>query len=163
MTVPLLHAVACQGGKPAPVEMGTAAAERTERVHRYERAFTVPTTVDASTIKATYEHGVLTATLPKAKKAKPREIAVQMAAKEGVCGVVQPATAHAGAGVVSWGLSAAGPRAPLRPRNSVRPSLPRRAPRAAPRVARATRRRARECPAPRIRRPARHERRRRGR
>jgi len=83
MTVPLLHAVACQGGKPAPLEIGTAAAERTERVHRYERTsgafertFTLPTTVDASTIKATYEHGVLTVTLPKVEKAKPREIAV---------------------------------------------------------------------------------------
>jgi HSP20 family protein len=37
--------------------------------------------VDASTIKATYEHGVLTVTLPKVEKAKPREIAVHVAAK----------------------------------------------------------------------------------
>ncbi len=73
MTVPLLHAVACQGGKPAPLEIGTAAAERTERVHRYERTFTLPTTVDASAIKATYEHRVLTVTLPKVEKTKPRE------------------------------------------------------------------------------------------
>src|SRR5216683_1155104 len=51
MTVPLLHAVAGQGGKPAPLEIGTAAAERTERVHRYER----------------------TVTLPKVEKTKPRE------------------------------------------------------------------------------------------
>jgi HSP20 family protein len=63
-------------------------AERTERVHRYERtygaferSFTLPTTVDASNIKATYENGVLTVTLPKVEKAKPREIAVQVAAK----------------------------------------------------------------------------------
>jgi HSP20 family protein len=65
-----------------------AARERTERVHRYERtygaferSFTLPTTVDASNIKATYENGVLTVTLPKVEKAKPREIAVQVAAK----------------------------------------------------------------------------------
>jgi HSP20 family protein len=64
------------------------AEERTERVHRYERAyggfertFTLPTTVDASNIKATYEHGVLTVTLPKVEKAKPRQIEVQVAAK----------------------------------------------------------------------------------
>lgn len=64
------------------------AAERTERVHRYERTygafertFTLPTTVDASNIKATYEHGVLTVTLPKLEKAKPREIAVQVTAQ----------------------------------------------------------------------------------
>ena len=64
------------------------AEERTERVHRYERTygtferiFTRPTTVDAAAIKASYEHGVLTVTLPKVEKAKPREIEVQVAAK----------------------------------------------------------------------------------
>jgi HSP20 family protein len=64
------------------------AQERTERVHRYERTygafertFTLPATVDASNIKATYEHGVLTVTLPKVERAKPREIVVQVAAK----------------------------------------------------------------------------------
>jgi HSP20 family protein len=65
-----------------------AAGERTERVHRYERTygafertFTLPTTGDASNIKPSYEHGVLTVTLPKVEKAKPREIAVQVTAK----------------------------------------------------------------------------------
>jgi HSP20 family protein len=64
------------------------AEERTERVHRYERtygaferSFTLPTTVDASNIKASYEHGVLTVTLPKVEKAKPRQIEVQVASK----------------------------------------------------------------------------------
>src|SRR5438128_276097 len=64
------------------------AEERTERVHRYERtygtferSFTLPATVDASNIKATYEHGVLTVTLPKVEKAKPRQIEVQVASK----------------------------------------------------------------------------------
>jgi HSP20 family protein len=64
------------------------AEERTERVHRYERtygtferSFTLPATVDASNIKASYEHGVLTVTLPKVEKAKPRQIEVQVAAK----------------------------------------------------------------------------------
>ena len=62
--------------------------ERTERVHRYERtygaferSFTLPSTVDAANIKAAYEHGVLTVTLPKAEKAKPRQIEVQVASK----------------------------------------------------------------------------------
>lgn len=62
------------------------AEERAERVHRnertygtFERRFTLPATVDPSTIKATYEHGILTVTLPKIKKAKPREIQVQVA------------------------------------------------------------------------------------
>ena len=64
------------------------AEERTERVHRYERTygafertFTLPATVDANNIKAGYEHGVLTVTLPKVEQAKPRQIAVQVASK----------------------------------------------------------------------------------
>ena len=64
------------------------AEERTERVHRYERtygsferSFTLPATVDASNIKASYAHGVLTVTLPKAEKAKPRQIEVQVVSK----------------------------------------------------------------------------------
>jgi HSP20 family protein len=64
------------------------AEERADRVHRYERtygtferSFTLPTTVDAGNIKATYENGVLSVTLPKVEKAKPRQIEVQVAAK----------------------------------------------------------------------------------
>jgi len=62
------------------------AEERTERVHRYERSygafertFTLPATVDAAHIKAGYENGVLTVTLPKVEQAKPRQIEVQVA------------------------------------------------------------------------------------
>ena len=62
------------------------AEENTERVHRYERtygaferSFTLPPTVDASNIKATYDNGVLTVTLPKVEKAKPRQIQVEVA------------------------------------------------------------------------------------
>lgn len=62
------------------------AEEQTERVHRYERtygsfqrAFTLPATVDAAHITAGYEHGVLTITLPKAEQAKPRQISVAVA------------------------------------------------------------------------------------
>lgn len=64
------------------------AEERTERMHRYERtfgsferSFRLPATVDANNIKASYEHGVLTVTLPKVEKAKPRLIEVQIASK----------------------------------------------------------------------------------
>jgi HSP20 family protein len=64
------------------------AEERTDRVHRYERtygaferSFTLPATVDANNIKASYEHGVLTVTLPKVEKAKPRQIEVKVATK----------------------------------------------------------------------------------
>jgi HSP20 family protein len=64
------------------------AEKETERVHRYERtygvferSFTLPATVDVNAIKANYEHGVLTVTLPKVEKARPRQIQVQVAAK----------------------------------------------------------------------------------
>src|SRR2546421_5418199 len=58
--------------------------QRTERVHRYERtygvferAFTLPASVDPKNIKANYDNGVLTVTLPKSEKAKPRQIEVE--------------------------------------------------------------------------------------
>ena len=60
------------------------AEERNERVHRYERSygsfertFALPGTVDPEKIQAGYEHGILTVTLPKAERARPREIPVQ--------------------------------------------------------------------------------------
>jgi HSP20 family protein len=60
--------------------------ETAERVHRYERSyglfersFTLPATVDADRISAAYQNGVLTVTLPKVERARPREIAVNAA------------------------------------------------------------------------------------
>jgi HSP20 family protein len=64
-------------------EKRQAAEEQTERVHRYERsygsferAFALPSTVDPDRILAAVDHGILTVTLPKADRAKPREIQV---------------------------------------------------------------------------------------
>jgi HSP20 family protein len=64
------------------------AQEHADRMHRYERtygafarSFTLPATVDVTGIKANYEHGVLTVTLPKAEKARPRQIQVQVTSK----------------------------------------------------------------------------------
>jgi HSP20 family protein len=60
------------------------AEERNERVHRYERsygsferAFVLPSTVDGEKISAEYRDGVLTVTVPKAERARPREIPVR--------------------------------------------------------------------------------------
>jgi HSP20 family protein len=60
--------------------------ENTERVHRYERTygafertFTLPSTVDPAGIRAGYANGILTVTLPKVEKAKPRQIQVELA------------------------------------------------------------------------------------
>jgi HSP20 family protein len=60
------------------------AEEKTERVHRYERSyglfersFALPRTVDPDRVEAEYGNGILTVTLPKSERAKPREIQVK--------------------------------------------------------------------------------------
>ena len=57
--------------------------ENNERIHRFERTFGVfertfalPNTVDPDKIEARYENGVLLVRLPKAERARPREIRV---------------------------------------------------------------------------------------
>jgi HSP20 family protein len=62
-------------------EKRQTAEERNERVHRYERSygafertFTLPSSVDTGAIDADVENGILTVTIPKSERAKPREI-----------------------------------------------------------------------------------------
>ena len=64
-------------------EKRQVAEEKAERVHRYERSygsfertFSLPTTVDVDRIEAAVADGVLTVRLPKAEKARPRQIPV---------------------------------------------------------------------------------------
>ncbi len=59
--------------------------EKAEKVHRYERTygafertFRLSASIDAKKIKATYNLGVLTITLPKAETAKPHLIEVEV-------------------------------------------------------------------------------------
>jgi len=59
--------------------------EKSKGFHRLERSygtfvryFTVPETVDPELVKATYENGELTVTLPKKEVAKPKAIKVQV-------------------------------------------------------------------------------------
>jgi HSP20 family protein len=61
------------------------AEEKAERVHRYERTygafertFRLSASIDPNKIKATYNFGVLTITLPKAETAKPHLIEVEL-------------------------------------------------------------------------------------
>lgn len=61
------------------VEGNTLAIHGAKAELTFDRTFTLPATVDVSAIKASYENGVLTVTLPKAEKAKPRQIAVEVA------------------------------------------------------------------------------------
>lgn len=56
------------------------AREKYQRLERrygsFSRSFTLPATVDAAQISATYKDGVLTIRLPKREEARPRQIAV---------------------------------------------------------------------------------------
>jgi len=55
----------------------SAESYRSERfVGRFQRVITLPSEVDAEKIKATYTDGILTVTLPKSEKAKPKQIPI---------------------------------------------------------------------------------------
>jgi len=59
----------------------TGESEEFVRVERsfgqFRRAFTLPRTVDAGNIEASYDNGVLTVTVPKTESVKPRQIDIQ--------------------------------------------------------------------------------------
>ena len=51
--------------------------QRSERaIGKFRRSITLPTQVDAGKVKATYQDGILTVTLPKAEEAKPKQIQI---------------------------------------------------------------------------------------
>jgi HSP20 family protein len=53
--------------------------QRVERRHgSFSRSFTLPNTVDAGKISASYKDGVLTIRLPQREEAKPKQIAVNV-------------------------------------------------------------------------------------
>jgi len=52
---------------------------RERRFGSFSRSFSLPSHVNADEIKATYEQGILTLTLPKAEEAKPKRISVNTA------------------------------------------------------------------------------------
>jgi HSP20 family protein len=53
--------------------------QRIERRHgAFSRSFTLPNTVDAGKISASYKDGVLTIRLPQREEAKPKQIAVNL-------------------------------------------------------------------------------------
>lgn len=62
--------------KAEAVKEGTE-VHRQERFYgRFSRVLTLPTAVAGDKVKAAYQEGVLSVTLPKADEAKPRQIAV---------------------------------------------------------------------------------------
>ena len=65
-------------------EKRQVAEEKMERVHRYERSygafertFALPGTVDPDRIEASFADGLLTVTLPKVERARPRQIEIR--------------------------------------------------------------------------------------
>ena len=54
--------------------------DRFQRIERisgsFSRSFTLPATVDAGNVSATYKDGVLTVRLPQRAEAKPKQIVV---------------------------------------------------------------------------------------
>ena len=62
---------------PANGELRVFAAERVDG--RFERSVRLPEFVDAEHIEATFTHGVLTITVPKAPAAQPRKITIKTA------------------------------------------------------------------------------------
>ena len=65
-------------GERKEVKHDDSGVHRSERfVGRFQRTLALPSAVDADKVKATYEDGILTVTLPKSEAAKPRQIQVK--------------------------------------------------------------------------------------
>jgi HSP20 family protein len=70
-----------KGAKKTPADVAEDQFKRVERrFGAFSRSFTLPSTVDAAKVSADYRNGVLTVTLPYREEAKPRSIAVDIAA-----------------------------------------------------------------------------------
>jgi HSP20 family protein len=50
----------------------------------YRRSVTLPFPIDAEHVSATFEHGVVRVTLPKAESAKPRKISISTSEKQAI-------------------------------------------------------------------------------
>jgi len=67
-----------------------------ERVHgKFQRTILVGDGLDTERMHATYEHGVLTVTIPVAERAKPRKIDVEISERSAIDSSKQPVEATA--------------------------------------------------------------------
>ena len=70
-----------KGTRKAPADVPEDRYRRVERRYgTFSRSFTLPNTVDSTKVSADYKNGVLTVKLPFKAEAKPRTIAVDVAA-----------------------------------------------------------------------------------
>jgi HSP20 family protein len=68
------------GERKQETDVKEETAHRMERVYgAFTRSFSLPTTVDAAKVAATYKDGVLEVTVPKAETAKPKSIEIKAA------------------------------------------------------------------------------------
>lgn len=68
------------GERKQETELKGQSAHQMERVYgAFTRSFSLPTTVDAANVTATYKDGVLEVTVPKAETAKPKKIEIKAA------------------------------------------------------------------------------------
>ena len=68
-----------KGERKVQQEVKKESYQRIERRHGvFSRSFTLPNTVDAGKISASYKDGVLTIRLPQREEAKPKQIAVNV-------------------------------------------------------------------------------------
>lgn len=67
-----------KGDRKAESEIARENYHRVERQHgSFTRSFTLPTTVDAARIHASYKDGVLTVRVPQREEAKPKQIEIK--------------------------------------------------------------------------------------
>lgn len=66
-----------EGQRDIPMNLEHDRFHRLERGHgAFRRTFTLPATVDASRVDATYQDGVLTVKLPRREEARPKQIKI---------------------------------------------------------------------------------------
>lgn len=71
------NTLSISGKKPTPVNIEVKDYHRKERVTgNFIRAVALPVEVESDKVKASYEKGILSITLPKAESAKPKRISV---------------------------------------------------------------------------------------
>jgi HSP20 family protein len=72
------NVLALKGEKKREVTENKGNYHRVERSYgRFQRSFTLPSTVNADKVKAEMDNGILVITLPKAEEAKAREIPIK--------------------------------------------------------------------------------------
>ena len=68
------------GERKQETDVKEESAHRMERVFgAFTRSFSLPTTVDAAKVTATYKDGVLEVTVPKIETAKPKQVEIKVA------------------------------------------------------------------------------------